>query len=201
MPIQVPCACGRSVTVSEAYAGKHGKCPACGGTLLIPTPAAPHAEPVGPRAPALAAAPVAQPGLAMAGALKWAVVVLLVAGLAWGGWGVIRFFKRMNFDAYVSDGDNCLANGYPGEADTAYRRAQELFPGDPVLAKKFEEVAAYRKWKEEMSLQGRPVGSPGHEMVNRMVEMERRQREVEQRLSRPLAPPVRERVPPAKSEP
>ncbi len=198
MPIQTTCTCGRGLTLPDASAGRRGKCPACGAMLSIPTlhpDPDPKLKSADPSNSTLSTTPSAEnplpppavppPGLALAGNVQRILTVLLVVGLLLGAWGVVRFFKRMNFDAYVRDGDHCLANGFPGEADTAYRRAQEIYPDDPALAGKFAEVAAYRKWKEGMSLKGQPVGSVGLEMVNRMSEAERRQREFEQRLTRP----------------
>src|ERR1700678_1329075 len=36
MPIDVVCTCGRSSSVPDQYAGKKGKCPACGAVIDIP---------------------------------------------------------------------------------------------------------------------------------------------------------------------
>ena len=41
MAIQVSCTCGKTMSVAEQYAGKKGKCGACGAVLDIPTPAVP----------------------------------------------------------------------------------------------------------------------------------------------------------------
>jgi hypothetical protein len=38
MPIKVSCKCGRSLTAPDDAIGKHGKCPGCGGRLLIAEP-------------------------------------------------------------------------------------------------------------------------------------------------------------------
>jgi hypothetical protein len=38
MPIKVACACGKKLAVKEEFAGKKGKCPACGKLLSIPRP-------------------------------------------------------------------------------------------------------------------------------------------------------------------
>jgi hypothetical protein len=38
MPIDVTCGCGHKATVSEAFAGKKARCPACGAVLGIPLP-------------------------------------------------------------------------------------------------------------------------------------------------------------------
>ena len=40
MSIAVTCACGKKLLVKDELAGKLGKCPACGSTLVIPSPAA-----------------------------------------------------------------------------------------------------------------------------------------------------------------
>ena len=37
MPIELTCSCGKRLQVAEAFAGKQGQCPACGGLLQIPT--------------------------------------------------------------------------------------------------------------------------------------------------------------------
>lgn len=48
MPIEVTCGCGQMFLVQEQYAGKRGKCPHCGQTMLVPSPAeaAPGARPL-----------------------------------------------------------------------------------------------------------------------------------------------------------
>src|SRR5579883_3452893 len=38
MPVAFACACGKSFRVSDGYAGKQTKCPACGAGLVVPTP-------------------------------------------------------------------------------------------------------------------------------------------------------------------
>lgn len=38
MPIQVECACGKSMRVKDEWAGKKARCPACQGILVVPTP-------------------------------------------------------------------------------------------------------------------------------------------------------------------
>lgn len=284
MAIQVQCACGRQVTLPGEFAGRRGRCPACGQTLEIPQdpqavpdgraelalkPAAARegasssvaeaperlaicarceravtgegnycttcGAPVRPgivspegalcpacrklvpaearvcshcnaRLPAPAPAGAAAfgpagepkerparpsaygppPGLAMGNALKWTLTGLLACGLLLGGWGLVRFFKRMNFDACIRDGDGYLAGEYPGEAEAAFRKAQEIFPDDPVPKKKLEEVAAYRQFKESMRLKGLSVGPAGHQMVNRIGDMQRRMTDLENSGVRPV---------------
>jgi RsiW-degrading membrane proteinase PrsW (M82 family) len=67
MAILVTCACGKTLRVPDALAGKRGRCPACKTLLTIPDPAAaaPPAEPDllpdAPPAPAAADAPAAAP--------------------------------------------------------------------------------------------------------------------------------------------
>ena len=39
MPIDVSCSCGKSFSVPDHFAGKSGKCKACGARLVIPEPA------------------------------------------------------------------------------------------------------------------------------------------------------------------
>ena len=36
MPIRVSCACGERFRVKDSQAGRRGKCPQCGGEVLIP---------------------------------------------------------------------------------------------------------------------------------------------------------------------
>src|SRR4051794_27375237 len=36
MAIQVSCQCGKQLRVKDEYAGRKGKCPACGGVIQIP---------------------------------------------------------------------------------------------------------------------------------------------------------------------
>lgn len=36
MPIPVSCSCGKSFRVTDEYAGKRAKCPACGTGLTVP---------------------------------------------------------------------------------------------------------------------------------------------------------------------
>lgn len=36
MPIRVSCSCGKTLQVSDEYAGRRGKCPACGSDLQVP---------------------------------------------------------------------------------------------------------------------------------------------------------------------
>src|SRR5580698_1106631 len=36
MPIAFNCACGKSFSVKEEFAGKKTKCPACGAALIVP---------------------------------------------------------------------------------------------------------------------------------------------------------------------
>ena len=38
MPIKVRCACGKSLHVTESFAGRRVRCPSCGATLTIPAP-------------------------------------------------------------------------------------------------------------------------------------------------------------------
>lgn len=44
MPITFTCACGKTLRVPDASAGKRAKCPACGAVIDIPAP--PEPEPV-----------------------------------------------------------------------------------------------------------------------------------------------------------
>lgn len=49
MPITFPCACGKTLSVPDASAGKRAKCPACRAVVAIPLPsppAPPEPEPV-----------------------------------------------------------------------------------------------------------------------------------------------------------
>jgi cell division protein FtsN len=38
MSIKIKCECGKTLKVSDEHAGKRGKCPSCGNTMLIPKP-------------------------------------------------------------------------------------------------------------------------------------------------------------------
>ncbi len=51
MPITFSCSCGREITVKDEFAGKKGKCPACGKIVLVPDTGAP-AAPAAPAEPA-----------------------------------------------------------------------------------------------------------------------------------------------------
>jgi HEAT repeat protein len=53
------CGCGKHVSVPEGAAGKAGKCPRCGASIVVPGPPATAA--VSPSAPATAAAPASGP--------------------------------------------------------------------------------------------------------------------------------------------
>ncbi|WP_337177698.1 PH domain-containing protein [Paludisphaera sp.] len=50
MPIQVACRCGKTITAPDEYAGRKGKCKACGEAVAIPAPAR-RAEPDFPPPP------------------------------------------------------------------------------------------------------------------------------------------------------
>src|SRR5262249_18324511 len=45
MPIAVTCQCGKALNVPESFAGKQGKCPACGTVLNIPAVSSPAIAP------------------------------------------------------------------------------------------------------------------------------------------------------------
>jgi hypothetical protein len=47
MSIDAACACGKRFRVKDEYAGRKGKCPACGNPVIIPKPVVKPAEPVG----------------------------------------------------------------------------------------------------------------------------------------------------------
>jgi hypothetical protein len=61
MPIDVSCACGRRLRIAEEYAGRQGRCPACGRTFDLPAAAA---EEVLDASTALTAQPVPTPPVA-----------------------------------------------------------------------------------------------------------------------------------------
>src|SRR5947209_7304652 len=64
MPIRVSCACGERFRVKDSQAGRRGKCPQCGGEVLIPFLEDLTAGPAGPPAPAAAPAePRPDPGV------------------------------------------------------------------------------------------------------------------------------------------
>ena len=56
MPITFSCSCGKEMTVKDEFAGRKGKCPACGKVMLVPS----LAEDKVTRAAAAAAAPAAE---------------------------------------------------------------------------------------------------------------------------------------------
>ena len=39
MPIRFTCSCGKALTVPDSYAGREGRCKACGAVQLVPVPA------------------------------------------------------------------------------------------------------------------------------------------------------------------
>lgn len=44
MAIVFSCQCGKQIKVADKFAGRSGKCPACGGAITIPTPDAPDVD-------------------------------------------------------------------------------------------------------------------------------------------------------------
>lgn len=228
MPIAFKCGCGRELTLPDHLAGRQAKCPSCGNAFQIPSSqnaapeklesdpdgltlqsadpgleleAPPPTLPSGPDGPPPLKPASPPPGQWLGPVIKGAVVLGLLALLVLGGKALVGGFERMDFDSHIEAGDDWLKRGYPGDAEEEFRKAQEIFPDDPILEEKFKAVELARAERDERRRLGLPTGPSIHPQVERARALHRqRQKEIQRQIEQierrmPRGAITRERVP------